>query len=61
VLEGFPSTNGFAVKDVGEGVNSPIACCYLVAVLVYGVAIPNFPKAHVVLFGAIREDGDVYR
>jgi hypothetical protein len=61
VLEGFPSANSFAIKDVGEGVDSPVACRYLVAILVYGIAVPNFPRARVMLFRAIRENGDVCR
>jgi hypothetical protein len=61
VLEGFLGTNSFAIKDVGEGVDSLVAYCYLIAILVYGIVVPNFPKAYMMLFRAIRENGDICR
>jgi hypothetical protein len=50
VLETFLGLNYFYVKDIREGVNSPMSCCNLFLVLVYHIPISNLPVTSGVLF-----------
>lgn len=50
MLEAFLGPNYFYVKDIREGVDSPMPCCNLFLVLVYYIPISNLPITSRVLF-----------